>query len=51
MELPLIDFSTVATATNNFCPSNMVGEGGFGPVYKVIQILITYISEQTYAQH
>ncbi|PIA60788.1 hypothetical protein AQUCO_00300362v1 [Aquilegia coerulea] len=32
LELPLFDFNTVATATNNF--TNKLGQGGFGPVYK-----------------
>lgn len=30
---PLVEFSTVYSATNNF--SEKLGEGGFGPVYKV----------------
>ncbi|KAK9152079.1 hypothetical protein Syun_010388 [Stephania yunnanensis] len=34
LELPLFDFVTVATATNNFSHDNVIGEGGFGPVYK-----------------
>ncbi|XP_050218667.1 G-type lectin S-receptor-like serine/threonine-protein kinase At4g27290 [Mercurialis annua] len=34
LELPHFDFSTVAKATNNFSFNNMLGEGGFGPVYK-----------------
>ncbi|PON53022.1 Serine/threonine protein kinase, partial [Parasponia andersonii] len=34
LELPLFDFTTIATTTNNFSPSNMIGAGGFGPVYK-----------------
>ncbi|KAK7401328.1 hypothetical protein VNO78_12721 [Psophocarpus tetragonolobus] len=35
MELSTIfDFSTISNATNNFSPSNKLGEGGFGPVYK-----------------
>ncbi|GFZ06533.1 S-locus lectin protein kinase family protein [Actinidia rufa] len=34
LELPLFDLVTVATATNNFSSAQMVGEGGFGPVYK-----------------
>ncbi|ONK58761.1 uncharacterized protein A4U43_C09F16380 [Asparagus officinalis] len=34
VELPLIDFGTLMTATNNFSTENLLGEGGFGPVYK-----------------
>ncbi|MBA0810933.1 hypothetical protein Gohar_002878, partial [Gossypium harknessii] len=33
-ELQLLDFVKLATATNNFHPTNMLGKGGFGPVYK-----------------
>lgn len=36
LELPFFDLATVARATDNFSPSNKLGEGGFGPVYKVI---------------
>ncbi|KAG6416528.1 hypothetical protein SASPL_123960 [Salvia splendens] len=32
--LPMIDFLTISTATNEFSFSNKIGEGGFGPVYK-----------------
>ncbi|XP_040988430.1 G-type lectin S-receptor-like serine/threonine-protein kinase At4g27290 isoform X1 [Juglans microcarpa x Juglans regia] len=35
MELPIIDLTTIANATNNFSTNNKLGEGGFGPVYKV----------------
>jgi len=35
LELPLFDFSTIATATNNFADENKLGEGGFGRVHKV----------------
>ena len=35
LELPLFELDTVANATNNFSFNNKLGEGGFGPVYKV----------------
>ncbi|KAI3753835.1 hypothetical protein L2E82_25899 [Cichorium intybus] len=34
MELPLFSFSTIAKATGNFSADNIIGEGGFGAVYK-----------------
>ncbi|KAL4312374.1 hypothetical protein GQ457_01G005240 [Hibiscus cannabinus] len=34
IELPVFDFATIAMATNNFSSNNMLGQGGFGPVYK-----------------
>ena len=37
-EFPYIDFASLLAATNNFSDSNKLGEGGFGPVYKVIII-------------
>uniref|UniRef100_A0A5B7AEP8 non-specific serine/threonine protein kinase n=1 Tax=Davidia involucrata TaxID=16924 RepID=A0A5B7AEP8_DAVIN len=33
-ELPLLSFSSIATATDDFSAANKLGEGGFGPVYK-----------------
>lgn len=36
IDIPIFDFSTIAKATNHFSISNKLGEGGFGPVYKVI---------------
>ncbi|KAJ0983538.1 hypothetical protein J5N97_011793 [Dioscorea zingiberensis] len=35
LELPLHDFGTILSATENFSANNKLGEGGFGPVYKV----------------
>ncbi|KAL2331506.1 hypothetical protein Fmac_019087 [Flemingia macrophylla] len=34
IDLPILDLSTIDNATSNFSISNMLGEGGFGPVYK-----------------
>ncbi|CAN1810888.1 G-type lectin S-receptor-like serine/threonine-protein kinase B120 [Linum perenne] len=33
-DIPLLSFSFVELATDYFSPANMLGEGGFGPVYK-----------------
>ena len=35
IELPVFDLTTIANATDNFSRKNKLGEGGFGPVYKV----------------
>ncbi|XP_075662567.1 putative inactive G-type lectin S-receptor-like serine/threonine-protein kinase SRK [Castanea sativa] len=35
LKLPLFDLETVSTATNKFSFQNKIGQGGFGPVYKV----------------
>lgn len=35
LQLPLYSLSTIIDATDNFSFNNMLGEGGFGPVYKV----------------
>ncbi|XP_020222504.1 G-type lectin S-receptor-like serine/threonine-protein kinase At4g27290 [Cajanus cajan] len=34
LDLPLVDLSTIITATDNFSIKNKIGKGGFGPVYK-----------------
>ena len=38
MELPLMSFSTLARATSSFSHDNKIGQGGFGSVYKVVEI-------------
>ena len=39
-ELPLFSYESVLAATNNFSTVNRLGEGGFGPVYKVRYIFL-----------
>ncbi|KAJ4841984.1 hypothetical protein Tsubulata_005411 [Turnera subulata] len=34
LELPIIQFSAITKATQNFSNGNKLGKGGFGPVYK-----------------
>ncbi|XP_024022037.1 G-type lectin S-receptor-like serine/threonine-protein kinase At4g27290 [Morus notabilis] len=34
VDLPTFDLATIIAATNNFCTENMIGAGGFGPVYQ-----------------
>ena len=34
-QLPLFNFGELAIATNNFHLEKKLGQGGFGPVYKV----------------
>ena len=40
VDIPSFNFTTVTTATNKFSPTNVIGAGGFGPVYKVRRILV-----------
>jgi hypothetical protein len=34
-DVQFFDLSTINAATDNFSPSKRLGQGGFGPVYKV----------------
>jgi hypothetical protein len=34
------DFATIEAATNRFSDENKIGQGGFGVVYKVINLLV-----------
>lgn len=37
-DLPLMDLALIHDATTNFSDANKLGEGGFGPVYRVIAL-------------
>ena len=39
-ELPLFNFEKLASATDNFHLSNKLGQGGFGPVYWVMIVVL-----------
>ena len=36
IDLPFFDLEEILAATDDFSDANKLGEGGFGPVYKVI---------------
>ena len=42
IEFPLISFEKIVAATDNFSNSNMLGQGGFGKVYKVLVKSFTF---------
>lgn len=37
-DFPFFDFNQIAIATDNFSSDNKLGQGGFGPVYKVLSL-------------
>lgn len=44
IDVPFFDIEDILVATDNFSNANMLGRGGFGPVYKVIIVLNVSIS-------
>lgn len=38
IEVPFFSFESILMATDNFSEQNKLGQGGFGPVYKVFTI-------------
>ena len=43
--LPMLSFSCIVASTNNFSVANKLGEGGYGPVYKLFFyfVLLSYL--------
>ena len=44
LDLPIYDLETIAAATEGFSTTNKLGEGGYGPVYKVLEFQRQIIS-------
>ena len=45
-DLKIFSFGLILAATNNFSSDNKLGEGGFGPVYKVHFHCVTYVPQK-----
>ena len=45
INVPFVALKCILAATDNFSEANKLGQGGFGPVYKVMT-LITVLSHQ-----
>ena len=39
LDIPFFDLESILIATNNFSSANRLGQGGFGPVYKVTKLI------------
>jgi len=40
IDVPYFDLESILAATDNFSDANKLGEGGYGPVYKVISTVL-----------
>jgi hypothetical protein len=43
-DVQFFDLSTIIAATDNFSPAKRLGQGGFGPVYKVSLVFFFFSS-------
>ena len=43
VDLPMFSFASISAATNNFSIENKLGQGGFGPVYKVRLVSVALV--------
>ena len=41
LDVPFFEFKRILSATDNFSLANKLGQGGFGPVYKVTTLYIS----------
>lgn len=39
IDVPFFDLESILAATNDFSDENKLGQGGYGPVYKVASVL------------
>jgi CTP-dependent riboflavin kinase len=44
IDVPYFNLESILAATNSFSDANKLGEGGYGPVYKVISAALTSVS-------
>jgi serine/threonine protein kinase len=44
IDVPLVDLESILAATDNCSDANKLGEGGYGPVYKVISTTLIGVS-------
>jgi hypothetical protein len=44
IDVPFFDLESILVATDNFSDANKLGQGGYGPVYKVISATLIGVS-------
>lgn len=46
-DIPIFSLKSIAMATTNFSNANKLGQGGFGPVYKVLFLNVMILENTT----